>query len=118
MQHDDGLTRSALEDEFKRFCRRHDLPIPAFNRRIAGREVDAYFEAERVIVELDSWGFHSSRASFERDRAKDVEALIEGIPTVRVTHRRLTNEGGAEAERLRRILDARRETLRREGDES
>ena len=54
----DGATRSTFEDDFLRFCARHALPTPRINVRVAGREVDAYFQAEGVIVECDGWAFH------------------------------------------------------------
>lgn len=46
-------TRSTLEDEFVAFVRRYGLPMPRLNVKVGGREVDAIFEAEKVIVELD-----------------------------------------------------------------
>ena len=104
-------TRSELEDLFRRFCRRHRLPMPLINAIIAeldGREVDAFYPEHRLIVELDSWKFHQSRAKFERDRELDAEALADGFETVRITQRRLERGGAREAARIRKIL-ARRE---------
>jgi very-short-patch-repair endonuclease len=48
-----GITRSALEDMFLTFCQRYGLPRPKVNHPINGYEVDFYFEAEAVIVEVD-----------------------------------------------------------------
>ncbi|MGI8413828.1 MAG: type IV toxin-antitoxin system AbiEi family antitoxin domain-containing protein [Solirubrobacteraceae bacterium] len=104
----DGPTRSELEDAFRSFCRRFELPRPQLNVRVAGREVDAYFESERLIVELDGWRFHSSRAAFERDRVQDADAMAHGLGTVRVTWDRLTAQPGREADRLHAIMRARR----------
>ncbi|MGI8713995.1 MAG: hypothetical protein ACR2NR_12625 [Solirubrobacteraceae bacterium] len=98
-------TRSRLEDDFARWIKRHRLPMPTINARIGGREVDALFEAERVIVELDSWTFHRDRLIFENDRERDTAHRDIGYETVRITPDRLTK---AEADRLRRILEARR----------
>lgn len=69
-----------------------------------GREVDALYPDQRLIVEIDSWQFHSSRVSFERDRVKDADALAHGYRTLRVTDERLTGDGVQEASRIRRIL--------------
>ncbi len=102
----DGPTRSEFEDAFLAFCERHGLPRPRVNTIVAGHEADAYFEAERLIVELDGWDFHSSRASFESDRNRDADALAKGIRTVRITWERLIGNPEAEADRLRRILRA------------
>jgi hypothetical protein len=103
-----GLTRSELEDAFKEFCAAYGLPMPKLNHMLNGYIVDAYFETEQLIVELDSWTFHSSRRAFETDRTRDADALTRGIPTVRITHERLSNRPDHEAERLTRILEARR----------
>ena len=68
--------------------------------------------AERVIVELDGYDYHRGRGSFERDRNQDVEALLHGFLTVRITWPRMTLTPAAEAERLHVILRRRREELR------
>lgn len=103
-----GVTRSELEDRFVVFCRRHGLPQPETNAVVDGREVDAFFRAEGVIVELDSYAFHSDRTTFERDREKDAEAAAKGLTTVRLTDERMKREPEQEAARLRKILKARR----------
>jgi very-short-patch-repair endonuclease len=103
-----GVTRSDLEDRFLAFCRRHRLPQPEINMTVDGREVDAFFRAEGVIVELDSYAFHSDRTTFELDRQKDAEAAAKGLMTLRLTDERMKRESEQEAARLRTILKARR----------
>lgn len=100
-------TRSWLEDALRGFAERRDLPMPQINALLPhnGREVDALYPEQKLIIELDSWRFHSSRTSFERDRAKDADALAHGYRTLRVTAERLTGDGAEEAARIRRILD-------------
>lgn len=105
-----GPTRSQFEDAFRDFVRRHGLPEPRVNTRVAGYEVDILFAAERVIIELDGWEHHQSRQAFERDRERDAATLAAGYITVRVTWSRLTQRPGREAARLRDILQARRPT--------
>jgi Transcriptional regulator, AbiEi antitoxin len=100
-----GPTRSALEDKFVAFCARFGLPEPETNVWVAGREVDAWFARERLIVELDGYSFHSDRGNFEGDRDNDATALALGIPTVRVTEERIDNRPAEEASRLRTILE-------------
>ena len=104
-----GPTRSELEDGFLEFCARFGLPRPETNAHVAGYLVDAWFPDERLIVELDSWDFHSSRTTFESDRDRDADTLLAGLATVRVTWRRMQDTAEAEATRLRKILRARRE---------
>jgi hypothetical protein len=99
-----GPTRSEFEDAFASFCERFGLPQPVMNTIVAGHEVDALFEAERVIVELDGYAFHSGRDAFESDRDRDADTLEAGYPTVRVTWERMIGRPAREAERLRAIL--------------
>ena len=101
-------TRSLKEDEFLAFCRRYGLPRPTTNTRLHGHEVDALFEAEKVVVEIDGWRYHSSHKSFESDRDRDADLAQYGYLTVRVTSARLDNQPAREAERLHAILKARR----------
>lgn len=101
-------SRSDFEDEFLPFCERFGLPRPETNSMIAGREVDAYFAAEGVIVELDGWDFHSSRDVFESDRDKDADATALGLATVRITKQRVRHTPAKEAARLHAILELRR----------
>jgi hypothetical protein len=103
-----GPTRSDLEDRFIAFCRRFGLPEPETNVPVAGREVDAWFARERVIVELDGWEYHSDHRSFEGNRDQDATALALGIVTVRITQPRIAEYPAREARRLCKILEARR----------
>ena len=103
-----GPTRSQWEDEFPAFCRRFGLPEPAMSTVVAGLEVDALFPEEKVIVELDSWRYHSDRAAFERDRERDAITLAAGHVTVRITWERMHARAAEEAVRLHKILQQRR----------
>jgi hypothetical protein len=107
--HRRGPTRSGIEDAFLEFTRRYGLPEPLINVKVNGREVDAFFPVERVIVELDSWGFHSDRDTFEGDRDRDAAMLEVDLPTVRITWERLTETAEREAKRLHAILEMRRQ---------
>lgn len=97
-------TRSPLEDRFQRFCHFYDLPPHSTNVGVLGKEVDALWPAAKLIVELDSWEFHSHRAAFQRDRARDTRLLVAGYRTVRVTHDRLDKESAVLASEIRELL--------------
>jgi very-short-patch-repair endonuclease len=105
---DEAPTRSIKEDEFLAFCRRHGLPRPKINTIVHGHEVDALFEAEKVIVETDGWRFHSSHQSFESDRDKDADLAQYGYLTIRLTSARMQNTPAHEATRLLKTLAKRR----------
>lgn len=105
----DGLnpTASHLEDDFLAFCAHHGLPRPEVNVLIAGHLVDAVFPQAKVIVELDSWQFHSDRRAFETDRERDADTLLAGFVTVRLTSERMKQRPAAEAARLRQLISER-----------
>jgi hypothetical protein len=105
-------TRSSFEDDFLAFLARYDLPTPQINVVLNGYEVDALFEAEKLIVECDGWEFHSDHESFEDDRERDAVAAEHGYQTYRLTHRRFVGRPAQEAARLREVLDRRRRLLR------
>jgi very-short-patch-repair endonuclease len=86
--------------------------MPLINTKVGRYEVDMLFERERVIVELDGWGYHSSRRSFRGDRRRDAELLALGYLTVRITFERLVSEPDVVANELRTILERQRRLLR------
>jgi very-short-patch-repair endonuclease len=80
-------TRSVLEDRFLPLLRRHKLPTPQINVRVAGYRVDAYFRDHALVVELDGWKTHRSKVRFLGDRRQDFAILAAtGIPTVRLPY--------------------------------
>lgn len=99
-------TRSPLEDRFQDFARFYDLPPHSTNVEVLGKEVDVLWPAAKLIVELDSWEFHSHRAAFQRDRARDTRLLVAGYRTIRVTHDRLDKEATTLANEIRVLLRA------------
>jgi hypothetical protein len=101
-------TRSGKEDDFVAFCQQHGLPIPRTNVMLFGHEADAVFDAEKVIVEIDSWDTHKSFKSFKSDRRRDAAAAEHGYLTVRLISDLLAADPHGEAESLRRTLAHRR----------
>ena len=93
-------TRSELEKRFRRQCRKRGLPLPSFNVLVSDLDVDAYWQKENLVVELDSWEFHRTRAAFERDRARDAKLVAAGHRVMRFTWRQL--EGQEAWDRLSR----------------
>lgn len=106
-----AFTRSGLERRFLALVREAGLPPPAVNYAVAGMELDAYWERERFVVELDAFETHGSRAAFERDRRRQDDLLLHGIETMRATGPRLKREPRATIERVARHLARRRREL-------
>ena len=86
------FTRSELERQFLDVCERHGLPLPQTNLWIGGQEVDAFWDAARLAIELDSVAFHGTRRAFHEDRRRDRALAGLGIQVLRVTSRDLADD--------------------------
>ena len=86
--HGDALViLSALEREFPKLLRAEHLDLPnEMNRPAGGRYVDCRWVEKRLTVELDSYRFHNSRHSWERDRRREREAYARGDDFRRYTY--------------------------------
>ncbi len=106
----DRVTRSDLEARFLSLLDAAGLPKPRVNMRVraGGRayELDCAWPHARVAVELDGHAYHSTRAAFERDRARDRALQAAGWRVIRVTWRQLRDEPEAVLADLRRLLAA------------
>jgi hypothetical protein len=84
-----GITRSDLEDRFLRFLGERGLSPPDPNAWLhLGEdwiEGDCVWRRQRLVVELDSWRHHATKAAFRRDRARDRRLQLAGRVPVRVT---------------------------------
>lgn len=70
--------------------------------------LDLAFEEERVAVELDGRAFHAERGQWERDIARDLALATAGWQTVRLSHRRLTQDVQGCRRDVLAVLAARR----------
>jgi very-short-patch-repair endonuclease len=78
-------TRSDLEAAFLHLVDASDLPHPRTNTVIDGKEVDAAWPEQRLLVEVDSYTFHATRGAFENDRRRDRELTVAGWRVLRIT---------------------------------
>ena len=92
---DEAFTRSHAERELVALLRAARLPEPIFNAVVESWEVDAFWARERVVLELDSYGFHATRAAFERDRRKTADLTRNGYVVLRSTWTELTKHSHA-----------------------
>ena len=110
---DPAFVRSQLERRFRGLVKRAGLPAPAMNLNVLGYELDAYWEAERFVVELDVYETHGSHAAFERDRLRQEDLKLKGVEMIRVTGPRLDREPQAIVARVAAHLEQRRRELNR-----
>jgi very-short-patch-repair endonuclease len=108
---DPAFVRSKLERRFLDLVRKAGLPAPSMNLNVVGYEVDAYWEPERFVVELDVYETHGSHAAFERDRLRQEDLKLKGVEMIRVTGPRLEREPKRVMERVAAHLEQRRREL-------
>ena len=77
------------------------------NARVAGYEVDAYWPAHRLIVEVDGYKYHRTRRRFESDRRKDAALTTAGYRVIRITATRLRDAPHAVSAQLGALLSVR-----------
>lgn len=87
-----AVTRSVAERRMLELLRAAGLPEPEANARIHDYEVDFLWRDQRLVMEVDGYKFHCTRAAFERDRAKGAKLAAAGLSVIRVTWRQLQDE--------------------------
>ena len=87
-----ALTRSVLEERFLALCESAALPLPECNSTIDGLMVDMLWRAQHLIVELDGYVAHGTRAQLERDRARELRLRAAGFRVLRYTWRQITTQ--------------------------
>jgi very-short-patch-repair endonuclease len=101
------FTRSQFELLFFDAVLAARLPRPRVNFNLAGMEVDLYWPDHRFVVELDLYETHGTRDSFEGDRLRQEDLLLEGIGMTRVTGPRFEREPDVVLARIARLLAER-----------
>jgi predicted transcriptional regulator of viral defense system len=89
---DPKWTRSELEAWFLSLVREAGLPEPLVNESLTAPDhpplvpdSDFYWPTHHLIVELDGWDTHRTRAAFEQDRRRDAALTAAGWRVVRFT---------------------------------
>lgn len=100
-------TRSELEALFAELTARSGFPPCQTNVAVLGYEVDVFWPAHRLIVELDGWAFHGGRQSFERDRERDARLTAAGYEVLRFTWRQINDRSNWVASVIRSVLQRR-----------
>lgn len=112
------LTRSDLEAILLDLVRAHDLGAiisdHPMHLPVAGEiTVDFFLPGANVVIEVDSWRHHRSRASFESDRARDLELTARGHVPVRLTDRQLRGTRAQLAQLLSAVVTGPRRSRSR-----
>jgi predicted transcriptional regulator of viral defense system len=103
-----GRTRSPLEDLFLPFLDHFGLPRPRLNFPIhlgeKRYEVDCFWPAQRVVVELDGFAAHGTRRAFRDDRERDRRLIAAGYRPMRISRDQLEEEPDEIADDLQAAL--------------
>lgn len=100
-------TRSELEFQFLRLCKRHGLPRPEVNVRMGSLTVDFLWEEAKLIVETDGYRYHRGQAAFEDDHSRDLELRTLGYEVSRLSYRQVVDEPAKVVRGLRTALRGR-----------
>jgi len=85
-------TRSDLERDFLRLCRRHRLPAPKVNTQIGPHLVDFLWRDGALIVETDGYEYHRGRQAFQDDRGRDLDLRARGYQVIRLSEKQVDEE--------------------------
>lgn len=91
--HDEApWAQSEAELRMLELIREADLSEPQCNVIVEGVLVDFYWPQFRLVVEVDGYGYHRSKRSFEDDRRRDVKLAVARIRTARFTRDRIVHD--------------------------
>jgi hypothetical protein len=101
-------TLSELERVFLSECERAGVQPPdEVNGRVEGFRVDFVWRKQKVVVEVDGWRGHGSRARMVRDRRRDLTLRGAGYIVLRYTWDQLVEEPALVMADLTRVLASR-----------
>jgi very-short-patch-repair endonuclease len=98
------ITRSRAEKAMLKLIRDAGLPVPQTNVRLGPYKPDFMWREQRLIVELDSYGFHGGPGGFQTDREKDLFYRDAGFDVLRFTRAHVVYEPTRVLVRLVRAL--------------
>ena len=108
-------TRSDLERDFLRICRRFRLPMPEVNVEIGPYEADFLWRDLGFVVETDGYKYHRGRQAFQNDRRRDLELRALGFDVQRLSDEQIDEEPERVAAILSEVLASARHRVGRDG---
>ena len=86
------ITRSRAERAFLKLIRDARLPRPDVNEPFGRWEADFMWRPQRLVVEIDGYGFHSGPKAFTRDHEKVLALQAGGFTVLRFTRDQVVNQ--------------------------
>jgi very-short-patch-repair endonuclease len=62
------------------------------NARVGRFEVDFFWPAHRLVLEVDGFEHHGTPEAFQSDRRRDAALIAAGLRVVRVTWKQITED--------------------------
>lgn len=85
--------KSGLERAFDRWVAKHpEIPPPQRNLDLGPWEIDCYWPAQRLVLELDGRPYHSVIEDMDRDNRKNIWLQAHGLRFLRVTDTRFKRD--------------------------
>ncbi len=84
-KHSPKKPKREMERQLLKLIRSSDLPEPEVNAYLLGKERDLVWSEQRVVVEADSYAFHSDARTWARDIGKTNELQLAGYVVLRFT---------------------------------
>jgi hypothetical protein len=115
----DQFPESPLETRFLEFVHRFGLPVPQVQKRLTTkggrvRRVDVFFPQACLVIELDSYEWHSGRRAWEEDLIRRNELQARGLKVMHYTGRDLATRPQEMATEIKSLLQSSSEVgLRR-----
>ncbi len=100
-------TRSKLERRLLKLIRSSELPEPETNQWVGEFNVDVLWREQRVIVEADSYAFHSHSKPWARDLRKSNVLQLQGYRVLRFTWHDVTTRPEWVLQQIRTALQSR-----------
>ncbi len=97
-------TRSELEIAFLELITDAGLPSYQRNVLVHGEDIDAYWPEANLVIELQSYTWHSDPEAFERDHEKLARLERKGVKTLALTYGQVTREPAATTETVLALL--------------
>lgn len=73
--------------------------------------VDLLWRAGKLVIEIDGYRVHSSRAAFQQDRQRDYELLLSGYQVLRLPHEEVMKDVTKALIKIRNVVRHRRNSV-------
>jgi very-short-patch-repair endonuclease len=100
------VSRSDGEERFLELVRAGGLPDPELNAQIGPYTVDAFWRDVGLVVEIDGYGFHGTRRSFDTDHERDQYLSARDLTVLRFTRDQVVKQPAVVLVRLTQRLTA------------